>query len=112
MEQGEILAKVEEVKPTSHYYYAQLNDEGICVAISDLAEKVDASNMILLDSSVDLETYYNILGEKYNGLVEAFEKTETQLLEETRPLTQEQEVLYNIQSNLEYLVCLQETKEV
>ena len=42
--------------------YAQLNDENICVGVSDLSGKVEADNMIPLES-FDV----NILGKKYNN---------------------------------------------
>ena len=42
--------------------YAQLNDENICVGVSDLSGKVEADNMILLES-FDID----ILGKKYNN---------------------------------------------
>ena len=47
-----------------HYYYAQLNETGLCVGLSDLSGEITADNMILLES-YDL----TILGKKYeNGV--------------------------------------------
>ena len=42
--------------------YAQLNEENICVGVSDLSGEVEADNMILLES-FDVD----ILGKKYNN---------------------------------------------
>jgi len=45
-----------------HYYYAQLNEEQICSAISDLSGQVIEENMI------ELATYdVTILGKKYEN---------------------------------------------
>lgn len=100
----------EAIKKEQRYYYAQIDTNGICVSISDLAGEVDSPDMIPLNVNTDLSEYYNLLGQKYNELSKVFEKTEEQIIGETRPLSQEQEVLYNIQSNLEYLVCLSEVQ--
>lgn len=35
---------------TKHYYYAQLNDKGICCSISDLASEMTESCLIAIDS--------------------------------------------------------------
>ena len=42
--------------------YAQLNEENICIGVSDLSGEVEADNMILLES-FDVD----ILGKKYNN---------------------------------------------
>lgn len=44
------------------YYYAQIDENNICIAVSDLSGKVTADNMIRL------ETYdTSLLGKKYNA---------------------------------------------
>ena len=44
------------------YYYAQIDENNICIAVSDLAGKVTADNMLRL------ETYdTSLLGKKYNN---------------------------------------------
>ena len=44
------------------YYYAQIDENNICIAISDLSGKVTADNMLRL------ETYdTSLLGKKYNN---------------------------------------------
>lgn len=44
------------------YYYAQIDENNICIAISDLSGKVTAGNMLRL------ETYdTSLLGKKYNN---------------------------------------------
>jgi hypothetical protein len=48
--------------------YAQLDQNDICVGISDLSGVVEADNMILLDN-YDL----NLLGKKYNRGTKQFE---------------------------------------
>lgn len=45
-----------------HYYYAQIDDDGVCTGLSDLAGEVDAPNMIQLDS-YDM----NVMGKKYEA---------------------------------------------
>lgn len=45
-----------------NYYYAQIDENNICIAVSDLAGKVTADNMLRL------ETYdTSLLGKKYNN---------------------------------------------
>ena len=44
------------------YYYAQIDENNICIAVSDLSGKVTADNMLRLD------TYdTSLLGKKYNN---------------------------------------------
>ena len=44
------------------YYYAQIDENNICIAVSDLSGKVTADNMLRL------ETYdTSLLGKKYNN---------------------------------------------
>ena len=44
------------------YYYAQIDESSICIAVSDLSGPVTAANMLRL------ETYdINLLGKKYNN---------------------------------------------
>ena len=44
------------------YYYAQIDENNICIAVSDLSGKVTAGNMLRL------ETYdTSLLGKKYNN---------------------------------------------
>lgn len=47
-------------KSTAHYCYAQIDDDGVCTGLSDLAGEVDAPNMIQLG-------YYDlaVMGKKY-----------------------------------------------
>lgn len=65
-----------------HYYYAQLDETGICVGLSDLSGEVTADNIILLES-------YNtsVLGKKYeNGVwVEVPEEEPATEPAETQP---------------------------
>ena len=64
----------------SIHYYAQLNDEGVCVVVSELSGEVLKENLVPLES-------YNIdlLGKKYrNGLFEVVPKTKEQLLTELK----------------------------
>ena len=45
-----------------NYYYAQIDENNICIAVSDLSGKVTAGNMLRL------ETYdTSLLGKKYNN---------------------------------------------
>ena len=45
-----------------NYYYAQIDENNICIAVSDLSGKVTADNMLRL------ETYdTSLLGKKYNN---------------------------------------------
>ena len=45
-----------------YYYYAQIDENNICIAVSDLSGKVTADNMLRL------ETYdTSLLGKKYNN---------------------------------------------
>ena len=45
-----------------HYYYAQINAEGICCGLSDLSGEVAADNMILL-KSYDM----SVMGKRWDG---------------------------------------------
>lgn len=64
------------------YYYAQLDETGICVGLSDLSGEVTADNMILLGS---YDT--SVLGKKYeNGVwVEVPEEEPVTEPAETQP---------------------------
>lgn len=44
------------------FYYAQINEENICVGVSDLSGEVSADNMIRIDT---MDT--SLLGKKYNS---------------------------------------------
>ncbi|OUQ56241.1 hypothetical protein B5E58_11240 [Tyzzerella sp. An114] len=44
------------------FYYAQINEENICVGVSNLSSEVVADNMIIIDT---MDT--NLLGKKYNN---------------------------------------------
>lgn len=62
------------------YYYAQLNEKDICVAVSQLSGEVNQDNMVLIE-------YYNsdYLGKKYeNGVFIEVPKTIKTLLEELK----------------------------
>ena len=64
-----------------HYYYAQLDETGLCVGLSDLSGEVTADNMILLESYD-----FTILGKKYeNGVWVASEKEPATEPTETQP---------------------------
>lgn len=65
-----------------HYYYAQLDETGLCVGLSGLSGEITADNMILLES---YDT--TILGKKYeNGAwVEVPEEEPTIEPTETQP---------------------------
>ncbi|MDD3267233.1 MAG: hypothetical protein PHC75_08675 [Burkholderiales bacterium] len=53
------------------FFYVELNENNICIGVSQLAGEVEAGNMILLDS-YDL----SLLGKKYNnGIWEEVEPT-------------------------------------
>lgn len=44
------------------FYYAQINEENICVGVSDLSGEVSADNMIRIE-----EMNVDLLGKKYNS---------------------------------------------
>lgn len=79
-ENGEIQETGEVIndktpQESRRYYYAQLNTEGICCAVSDLSGQVEGENMIPLES-YDI----SVLGKKYvNGV---WEEVENSLAEE------------------------------
>lgn len=80
------------------WYYAQIDENNICVGISDLSGEVNAPDMIKIDN-------YNeaLLGKKYNNSVwEEVPKPEPKPV----PLTEQQQAVFDTAINTEYLVCL------
>lgn len=70
------------------YIYAQLNDENIVMAVSQLSGEVDAPNMIQIDSFD-----YNLLGKRYNVKTREFEEVLQQQPEPESPEPTEQEIV-------------------
>lgn len=91
---------LEETDTNKHYYYAEIDENGICFAVSDLSGEMDKPTMIALES-YDV----SVLGKRYeNGVwVETEQPTP-----ELQPMTDEQIAIYETQANTEYLVCLSE----
>ena len=71
----EAIKEKENTQKPVRYYYAQLNAEGICCAVSDLSGQVEREDMIPLES-YDLL----VLGKKYQSGV--WEEVENSLAEE------------------------------
>lgn len=72
------------------FYYAQLNEENICVGVSQLSGKVNKSSLILLS---EFDT--SLMGKKYNnGAWEEVEQPE---------VTPEPTQLDEIQATLDYI---------
>ncbi|RKD22462.1 hypothetical protein SAMN02745883_00683 [Caminicella sporogenes DSM 14501] len=60
------------------YYYAQLNNENICIGVSELSGEINSSNLIKIER---FDT--SLLGKKYeNGEFIEVPKTEEELKEE------------------------------
>ena len=70
------------------YIYAQLNDENIVMAVSQLSGEVDAPNMIQIDSFD-----HNLLGKRYNAKTGEFEEVLQQPPEPESPEPTEQEIV-------------------
>ena len=65
----------EATKNAMAYYYAQVNESGICIGVSQLSGEVNAPNMIRLNKN-EFERN-DIIGHKYeNGVWSAVEETE------------------------------------
>ena len=89
-----------EPAPDISYHYAQLNDDGICVADSFLSQEIDDPNMILLPD--DMKN--SILGKKYvDG-----EWVDVPKPDVPEPIDQKELLLNRIAVTDEYLACLAE----
>ena len=85
------------------FYYAQLNDKGICVAVSQLSQKVERENMI------GLESYDTTLcGKKYNK--GKWEEVYTEPLE-PEPTLSSEELQAEILLNQQQIITRQNTQE-
>ncbi len=73
--------------------YAQLNEENICIGISELSGEVEGDNMILLDN-YDI----SLLGKKYND--GSWEEIEKELPKEAEPEPTNRDIMKRIE-NLE-----------
>ena len=77
--------------------YAQLNEENICIGVSDLSGEVEADNMILLES-FDVD----ILGKKYNN--GEWEDVEQEVKENSEPIVENiNEKIANLEEKIENL---------
>lgn len=80
-------------------YYANLNDENICIGISCLSGRLNKPNLIEIDKFDK-----SLVGKKYkNGVWE-----EVDPMYFYHPLSEQEAVTLQMQSDLEYLVCLKE----
>lgn len=80
------------------FYYAQLNEENICIGVSQLSGEISNSLMIAISAMDTL-----VVGKKYNnGVWEAIEQPEPSLS------TTEQAILQTA-INTEYMLSLMET---
>ncbi len=73
--------------------YAQLNEENICVGVSELSGEVEGDNMVLLDN-YDI----SLLGKKYNN--ESWEEIEKDPPKEVEPEPTNRDIMERIE-NLE-----------
>lgn len=82
--------------------YAQLNDENICIAVSNLSEEVNQHNMILITDGLDH------LGQRYNEGV-----WEDVIIPNvySAPMTDAEAAVYETQANVEYLVTMSELRD-
>ena len=80
-------------------YYAQINDENICIAVSKLHGEVKEGNLLqipIYDSS--------ILGKKYeNG-----KWMDIPQKKEQNPITEQEQIAIDTALNVEYIACLLE----
>lgn len=82
------------------FYYAQVDEEGICVAISQLPGEVVSDSLILL-AQYDLA----LLGKKYkDGIWEEVEQSNPT----EPPLSEAEQLQLETALNVEYLICLTE----
>lgn len=87
-------------------YYAEINEGGICTAVSALKGIVKKETLIEIDS-FDI----SLVGKKYNGCAwEEIPKEETEEAEvaEPTPLSEQEEIALDTALNVEYMVCLME----
>ncbi len=73
--------------------YAQLNEENICVGVSELSGEVEGDNMVLLDN-YDI----SLLGKKYND--GSWKEIEKELPKEVEPEPTNRDIIKRIE-NLE-----------
>ena len=83
------------------FNYAQLNGEGFCVGISQLVDKIEKENMILLDENSD-----EFLGRKYDLKNNCW--TNEYLQNNNSIMTNAESFQLQLQSDLEYLKILAE----
>ena len=82
-------------------YYAQLNEENICFAVSQLSGEVQADNLIKI-SSFDT----SIMGKRYADGTWVEAEQLTTALEPT--LTETEQAILDTAINVDYLVCMKE----
>ena len=83
------------------YVYAQLNENGICIGVSQLSGQVQAANMVLIES-LDTDKIWR----KYDNSQWSVEKFEPQT---TAPLTEFEQIKANqfeIQNAINFLLGL------
>lgn len=79
--------------------YAQLNDDNICVAISNLPGEINQPNMILVTDNADH------LNQRYNdGIWEELPIPDIDVSE----MSDVELAIYDSQANIEYLVAMSE----
>ena len=83
------------------FNYAQLNEEGYCVGISQLVDKIEKENIILIDENLD-----NFLGKKYDLKNNCW--TNEYLQNNNSIMTNAESFQLQLQSDLEYLKILAE----
>ena len=84
------------------FYYAQIDTQNICVCISQLAGKIDAENMIPIDSMDG-----DLIGKRYNkGIWEDVLQPEPTPL----PLSPTEQAILQTAINTEYIMSLMEVK--
>lgn len=82
------------------WYYAQIDENNICIGISDLSGEVNGPDMIKIDN-------YNeaLLGKKYNN--DSWEDVaQPEKPKEPEPLSEQERTVFDTAINTEYLVCL------
>ena len=83
------------------FNYAQLNEEGYCVGISQLVDKIEKENIILIDENLD-----NFLGKKYDLKNNCW--TNEYLQNNNSIMTNAESFQLQLQSDIEYLKILAE----
>lgn len=83
------------------FYYAQLDEDNVCIGISDLSGEVNQPDMIRIDS-YDM----SLLRKKYNFDTGEWDDVPPKPEPEPKPLSEQQQAVLDTVVNTEYLVCL------